>query len=49
MQFVNENKQITPTQKVYSAPVLGITYFYGNDVITASDPNDNNYGDIDWD
>lgn len=50
MQFVNENEQMNSYGKVYGAPTLEVTYFYGNDVVTASDPNDNNFSDIeDWD
>jgi len=50
MQLVNENERTFCCVKVYGEPTLEVTYFYGNDVVTASDPNDNNFSDIDdWD
>ena len=50
MQWVNEKEQRACLTKVYGAPTLDVTYFYGNDVITASNPNDNNFDDSgDWD
>ena len=48
MQLVNEKEQRACLTKVYGEPTLKVTYFYGDDVITESNPNDNNYGDIDW-
>ena len=35
--------------KEYVTPILKIYFFTGHDIVTASDPNDNNYSDIeDW-
>ncbi|MBQ7913125.1 MAG: hypothetical protein IJ308_05230 [Clostridia bacterium] len=49
MQLVN-GKESDPRVKVYGEPILLVTYFYDNDVVTASNPNDNNFSDIeDWD
>lgn len=50
MQGVNKKEQRACLAKVYGEPTLDVTYFYGNDVITASNPNDNNFDDSgDWD
>ena len=50
MQGVNKKEQRACLTKVYGEPTLDVTYFYGNDVITASNPNDNNFDDSgDWD
>lgn len=50
MQLANNNQQSICPVKIYGAPSVEIVYFYGNDVVTASDPNDNNFSDLeDWD
>lgn len=33
----------------YVSPMLEIYNFENCDIVTASDSNDNNFGDIDWD
>ena len=44
MHIYNTEEQM----KRYTAPMMEIYVLAGNDVVTASNPNDNNYGDIDW-
>jgi hypothetical protein len=34
--------------KEYVTPSIELWQLGNQDVVTASDPNDNNYGDIDW-
>ncbi len=50
MQLVNESEQMNSCVRVYGTPTLDVIYLYDNDVVTASNPNDNNFSDIeDWD
>ena len=34
--------------KDYQNLILEIHYFESNDIVTESNPNDNNWGDIEW-